>query len=31
MQIRRVAAVYAGLVIAGTALHLWYALAASRR
>jgi diguanylate cyclase (GGDEF)-like protein/PAS domain S-box-containing protein len=24
MQTRRVAAVYAGLVIAGTALHLWY-------
>jgi len=29
MQIRRVAAVYAGLVIAGTALHLWYAPASS--
>jgi diguanylate cyclase (GGDEF)-like protein len=29
MQIRRVAALYAGLVIAGTALHLWYAPASS--
>ena len=29
MQIRRVAAVYAGLVIAATALHLWYTPASS--
>jgi diguanylate cyclase (GGDEF)-like protein/PAS domain S-box-containing protein len=29
MQIRRVAAVYAGLVIAATALHLWYEPASS--
>jgi diguanylate cyclase (GGDEF)-like protein len=29
MQIRRVAAAYAGLVIAATALHLWYAPASS--
>jgi diguanylate cyclase (GGDEF)-like protein len=29
MQIRRVAAVYAGLVIAATALHLWYQPASS--
>ncbi len=29
MQVRRVAAVYAGLVIAATALHLWYMPASS--